>query len=173
MYRTLIVAASIFCIPMSVDAEVFKCTEDGKTVFQDKPCRGSGTAIIVKPASGSAPGDNDGASPEAPPEARLKEHVRSMELERKQREIEYAIRDNENDIQGYQSQMERELAGLQRKKSLARNNLAGAPWEQSISAEMQAVSEKYRTRIQISRDRLTQLRKDAGELRKPTPFLLQ
>ena len=48
MYRTLIVAASICCIPMSVDAEVFKCTEDGKTVFQDKPCRGSGTAIIVK-----------------------------------------------------------------------------------------------------------------------------
>jgi hypothetical protein len=151
---------------MSVDAEVFKCTEDGKTVFQDKPCRGSGTAIIVKPASGSAPGDNDGASPGTPPEVRLKEHVRSMELERKQREIEYAIRDNENDIQGYQSQMERELAGLQRKKSLANNNLAGATWEQ-------AVSEKYRTRIQISRDRLTQLRKDAGELRKPTPFLLQ
>ena len=43
---------------------------------------------------------------EARPETRLKEHVRSMELERKQREIEYAIRDNENEIQAYQSQME-------------------------------------------------------------------
>ena len=102
-----------------------------------------------------------------------------MELERKQREIEYAIRDNENEIQAHQSQMERELASLQNKKRRAKNNLAGATWEQSISIEMQTVSAKYRTKIQVSQDRIAQLRKDAGELRKSeettgkVPFLTQ
>ena len=179
MYRMLIVATSICCIPFSASADVFKCIEDGKTVFQDKPCRGAGMAIAVKPASGSAQTVNEGAPYEARPETRLKEHVRSMELERKQREIEYAIRDNENEIQAYQSQMKRELASLQNKKRRAKNNLAGATWEQSISIEMQTVSAKYRTKIQVSQDRIAQLRKDAGELRKSeettgkVPFLTQ
>jgi predicted RNase H-like nuclease (RuvC/YqgF family) len=179
MYRTLIVAISICCIPYSASAEVFKCIEDGKTVFQDKPCRGAGMAIAIKPASGSAQTANDSAPYEERPETRLKEHVRSMELERKRREIEYAIRANESEIQGYQSQMERELTSLQNKKGGAKNNLAGAKWEQSISMEMQTVSAKYRTKIQVSQDRIAQLRKDAGELKKSeettgkVPFLTQ
>ena len=71
MYRMLIVATSICCIPFSASADVFKCIEDGKTVFQDKPCRGAGMAIAVKPASGSAQTVNEGAPYEARPETRL------------------------------------------------------------------------------------------------------
>lgn len=90
-----------------------------------------------------------------------------MELDRRQREIAYAIRDSEQEIDGYRAQMDRELAALQYKKSQANNNLAGATWEQSISTEMQAVSEKYRTKIQIARDRIVDLRQRAADLGGP------
>ena len=63
------------------------------------------------------------------------------------------------------------LAALSRKKRLAKNNLAGATYEQSISSEMQAVSDRYRTKIQVGQDRVTRLRGDASELRNPTETL--
>jgi hypothetical protein len=92
-------------LPFSLTfAEMYKCAEDGKTVFQDRSCRGSGAAITV--------------------------------------------------------------AGLSNMKALAKNNLAGETWEQSISTEMQTVTEKYRTLTQTARDRISQLRQDAYVIAK-------
>jgi predicted RNase H-like nuclease (RuvC/YqgF family) len=150
--------------------EVFKCVENGKTVFQGTPCRGDGAKVVIKPANGTEVGsENPGkpdASASAPTLTKLKQSVAAMEVERKQREIGYDIRDLERDIDRYQSAMERELAALERKKSRANNNLAGATWEQSISTEMQAVTTKYQSKIQVAQQRIAQLRQQADELSK-------
>ncbi len=146
-------------------AGMYKCVEDGKTVFQDRPCAGSGSAITVTPANSTVAPEN--ASGKVQPEPRsvtkLRDNVRTLESERKQRELAYAIRDAEREVDAYQAQMDRELAALQQKKILAANNLAGATWEQSISTEMQAVSDKYKTKIQITRDRILHLQKQVTE----------
>ena len=163
-------AVSLTCfIAFPASAEMFKCLEDGKTVFQDRPCSGAGTAISVTPANRTTTPGSEGGKPQAEPSSitKLRNHTQSMELDRRQREIAYAIRDSEQEIDGYRAQMDRELAALQYKKSQANNNLAGATWEQSISTEMQAVSEKYRTKIQIARDRIVDLRQRAADLGGP------
>ena len=89
-----------------------------------------------------------------------------MELERRLRENAYEIENLEGKIRHYQSSLDHDLAVLRSKKALANNNLAGATWEQSISTEMQSVSDKYKVSIQIAQDQMSQLRSEASELRK-------
>jgi len=60
----------------------------------------------------------------------------------------------------------RSIIALRYKKSFATNNLAGATHEQSISGEMQVVADRYKVNIQLAQDRMSQLRKEAEELRK-------
>lgn len=53
---------------------------------------------------------------------------------------------------------EAEQAALRAKKERARNNLAGATWEQSISDEMQAVAAAHNTRVSIAQRELEDMR---------------
>jgi hypothetical protein len=143
-------------------AEVFKCTEDGKTVFQDRPCRSSGTAVKVQPANGSMP--NAPASSPQDDLARTKSDINGMALERRRREIAYEIEKLESDIRGFERSRDAELRALRARKIAANNNLAGATWEQSISTEMQAVTEKYKTNIEGARSEIGQLRQQLTEM---------
>lgn len=154
----------LLCLAMLVacgaaNGQVYKCNVGGAVLFQDRPCDGVGQKVEVRPASGTA------ASSTAPIDA-LRLNVKGMELERRIKETEHQVVLGERDINGLQAQRDRELQALQVKKSVAKNNLAGATWEQSISTEMTAVSETYRTRIQVVRDRIDGYRKDIADLRK-------
>lgn len=174
--RVFLLAAALATWANLVGAgEVYKCVEDGKTVFQGVPCPGSGTKVAVKPANAATSPATDSPAPEgsAPRSqtelSKLKQNVETMENERRQRENAYSIKTLENDIYNYELAMDSELTALQRKKNFAANNLAGATWEQSISTEMQAVSEKYRTRIQIAQDKITQLEREIEDLKLKHP----
>jgi hypothetical protein len=170
--RVFLIAALGSCPFGGALAEMYKCVENGKTTFQDTPCLGPGATVSVKPATGnsSSPTPSATSDKSRPPEQssfdKAKEHVRSMELERKQREIDYEIEKLESQIRHYQADLDADLTALSRKKAFAKNNLAGATYEQSISTEMQAVSERYKVNIQIAQDKMTQLRNEAVELRK-------
>jgi hypothetical protein len=168
----LLTAGLAFCWLGTAHGEIYKCVEGGKAVFQDTPCRGSGGAITVTPASGPAPAaplgiansNESSAKPDAT--SRLKDDVRSMEYQRRLRGIDNEIRALEGSILDYQTAMGREIAALQDRKRYAKNNLAGATWEQSISTEMQSVSDKYRVSIQVAQDRISQLRRIAADMQK-------
>lgn len=163
--RTACVGLAVAVFPFSAAmADMYKCTVDGKTVYQDRPCPSTGTAISIKPATGKPSGETTRTAEDNL--VKTKAQVAEMELERKKRDIAYEIERLEADIDGYERAQESELSALRRKKGLAKNNLAGATWEQSISAEMQAVTEKYKTKIQVARDRIAQLRQDAAEIGK-------
>lgn len=171
--RVFLLAAALAAWVSSAGAgEVYKCIEDGKTVFQGVPCHDSGTKLTVKPANRApspataSTAQEGGPSPSLSSLAKLRQNVEMMENERRQREDTYAIEGLEIDIETYEAAMDAELAALQRKKMYAANNLAGATWEQSISTEMQAVSDKYRTRIQIAHDRIVQMQRDLDDLKR-------
>lgn len=68
-------------------------------------------------------------------------------LAERKNSLKYRIAKNDEEIKLFQAQMDLELAELQQKKLNARNNLAGATWEQSISTEMNAVTSRYRSKI--------------------------
>lgn len=88
------------------------------------------------------------------------------DLAGRRRGLDNEIDFKERHIASLRSEMNAELDVLRSKKAMANNNLAGATWEQSISAEMSAVVSRYDARIrslegevarlQAGRDRIGQ-----------------
>ena len=171
-WKVPLITVLVSCPFGGILAETYKCVENGKTTYQATPCLGAGATVSVKPptgnASSSAPSTASDKSepPEQDPLAKTKENVRLMELEHKQREIGYEIQTLEAEIAQYQVGLDRDLAALRRQKAKATNSLAGATYEESISSEMQAVTERYKADIQVDQDKLSQLRSEQAELKK-------
>lgn len=157
----------------------YKCTgPDGRVSFQQVPCSTGGRAERlqlrdsrpepdpVTPAASGAPAQSSqtGRKP-----SRDEIWLKSMERERRLREIDQEIDRERNAVSSRAGMMEREMAALRAKKASANNNLAGATWEQSISAEMQAVAQKYRALNEISTERLKALAEERKDLARPQP----
>lgn len=144
---------------------VNKCVnEHGQVVYQSVPCptTAKGSEITLQkapPAPVTSPTDAEELK-------RIQQTASTMERERRLKDIDREIGSAEGLITNYRQAMNNELSALQQKKQLANNNLAGATWEQSISAEMSAVTQKYDTLIRNQQTRIERLRADADSLRK-------
>ena len=163
-------AVTAFALAGGVQAQVYKCKVDGKTTFSDRPCATDAKPINVRPASG-----HSGAVapvPTAAPAASVPINssnnpqavVAKMERDRALRDIGHDIEIEHSKIREEEESMSRELAALRNKKQYANNNLAGAVWEQSISAEMAAVVAGYEQRIQSRRERVKRLEADRAKM---------
>jgi len=144
---------------------VNKCVDDtGKVAYQSAPCPSAakGSEITLQKAAPPpvvSPADAEELK-------RIQQTTGGMERERRLKEINREIGSVENQITDYRQRMSDELSTLQQKKQLASNNLAGATWEQSISAEMSAISQKYDLLIHDEQTQIERLRADADQLRK-------
>lgn len=156
----------------AANADVNKCSIGGSVVFQEAPCPGAkierrdppspstkaasaATAYVAPPASSPSP------SPNA-----LKERLAVYERERHLREGQQQIEGLQRAIAERNTQMMQELATLKDKKRSAANNSAGAQWEQSISGEMSAVTEKYRTLNEADLQQISALRGEVAEMQR-------
>lgn len=148
---------------------IIKCVgADGKTVFQDVPCAGQGQKIDVKPASGNAT-----ATSPLPPNATLpsgaagdkKEGAFGERWQRRTYLENRGVPDARTPISSHQAQCDSQQRSLAAKKGSATNNLAGATWEQSISAEMQAAATACDTRARELRKQLESLEKELRDLK--------
>src|SRR2546429_5748228 len=101
-------------IPCSAVAEIYKCVQDGKTVYQDQPCRGAGSAIVVVSPETSAASPPVTGSEERL--TRLKAYVNEMARERRKREIAFEIGGLGRAISGHQRGEKNEVAALTGKK---------------------------------------------------------
>lgn len=171
----VLVIASLLAAAGAAQAQVYQCPgPDGRKVFQQSPCAG-GQKIEVKPASGPS-GSGVLASPVAPAAAGLSADERvlaTMQRDRQARERQYRIQDiqaaiaqTEQTIAQRNAQMSAELDRLSRRKAMASNNLAGATLEHSISAEMQAVTQKYKTLNEADFERLRVLRSELEAIQR-------
>jgi hypothetical protein len=159
--RTLVAAllASTISFPASA---AYKCKKSSGYVYQDKPC------IAQAPPDSPLPKmpmpDSSVMQPQETETAvrlrRDKEYLAAREKEKRRAELRYEIEISENRISSLEQQMNNELAGLGERKSRANNNLAGATLEQSISVEMQAVTQKYSVQIEVEQQRIERMRKD-------------
>jgi hypothetical protein len=143
-------------------ADVFKCVENGRTSYQDQPCRGQ--AGVVRIGEGPTAERAAAANEEV---ARLKASVAALEQARRGREAAAAIEGIEREIDGYDKAEQAELAVLRAKQAYASQNLNGAVWEragfeQGLEKEMQSVGERYAAKRQAARGRIEQLQKDAA-----------
>jgi hypothetical protein len=135
-------------------AETYKCQGNGTVTYQQQPCA-SGTAKATL------------AAPDAVSDDAARAHRSRFEADNavrraaaRAKSIDEQIAYNQTRITAYEAMMDAELAALRAKKGQARNNLAGATWEQSISTEMEAVAANYATKIRIAQDEIAALRKE-------------
>lgn len=169
MHRGLILSLALaVCAPSWA---INKCTmPNGKISFQDAPCPGKGEEIEVKPASGRAPAPAPAASDSvasagAPPAKSGKKEGAFGDTWRRKTDLEqHLISSARNELNGHLQGCDRQQRELAAKKGHARNNLAGATWEQSISAEMQAAATTCDTKARDLRARLDSLERELREL---------
>lgn len=157
--RSVILLFLCFSSSFALGGQYHVCTgADGKKSFQDKPCDDAERSEVreyeVRESAPSEPGV-------LPTDSDI---YKQMKADNRRAQINRDIKKSENAISRYQSQMNAELAALRSKKGRANNNLAGATWEQSISTEMQAVSDRYGNMMSIERDRLAEYRRELSGL---------
>ena len=146
----------------------FKCVDSkGQIAFQQTRCSVSDKEQKVRVYVGEAPKPVPAASTAQPTIGPYQRMAANSERERLLEERARVIENLAGQINYLQDtiarrnlQMSAELANLQNKKAYARNNLAGATWEQSISTEMQAITQKYKTMNDVDFERMRQLRSD-------------
>jgi hypothetical protein len=157
-------------VPSAVTAEIYKCVQDGKTVYQDQACRGSGGAVTI-----STP-ETTGAAPAAARTeeslSRLRANVDAMAHERRKRDIAYEVSGFQRAIREYEQAETVELAALADRKGYNYHNLNAAMWQREsifrdIDSNMRAVTEKYAALKQAARDRISRLQKEAADIDKP------
>lgn len=136
----------------------YKCTDNsGKVAFQQTPCASSQKQqeLKVRFINPPQPVQSQASGPQLTTDQRM---LANLEHDRKLRELQQQIEQIEGNINQRNALMSSEIALLQQRKLAANNNLAGATWEQSISTEMQAVTQKYKTMNDTDFERLRQLR---------------
>lgn len=154
------IAALILALPFTAAAQ-FKCTDtEGKVSFQQAPCEGRSRqqSLILKAAPEAQPTPDTTRPASGQGESSEAKTVRMMERDRRVRELTMEVAAAEASVGNRNAAMSAEMAALKNRKQLANNNLAGATWEQSLSAEMQAVAAKYRAINEVELERLKQLR---------------
>ena len=168
MMRVVLVVVLAFAGAVCSAQTIYKCPDaNGRLSMQDTPCAG-GSSINVKPASGADSSVSTTATNAPPPSVErksLKSDVEQMARERRLREIEYEISQRNSRIGGVQAESERRIAQLRQEKLRAKNNLAGATWEQSLSSEMQAIATDTQTKIAALQLDIANLEKELTTLK--------
>ena len=154
---------AVMCLAavLPASAQVYKCKVNGKTVYADAPCGGAKSAVMDIRQDRAVQTASAASTQEA-----LAEKSSKVDKMIKRRQLQDDIDRSESYISSLHSQREREMNALRAKKMRANNNLAGAVWEQSISAEMNAVTSKYDSKVKSEQSRLDNLRDQLAQLDK-------
>lgn len=174
MIRTTLLILAVF-VTQPADAQVYKCTVNGRTAFTDKPCDDNAQPLKVRPAAGhSSPQAQVPTAPvAAPPSPAAPTANTASEREAyaaeaskaaKKRAINDQIHRKKNRLIALRQARDREIAALQSDQRRANNNLAGAAWLQSISQELQAINGKYDTEMRMVQTDIDQLVQDRAAL---------
>lgn len=148
------IALSLILTASPALAGVYKCTDDrGRVTFSQTPCGHSAETVDVRVHTPSGKNVSLVRTATDAGSLRLATNELNRKIARKKREID-----------DLQDEMDTKLTILKAKKYRARNNLPGAVWLDSISGEMQAVTEQYKAKISICTDELEQLRSDLSAL---------
>lgn len=135
-------------------AAQFKCTDaSGRVTFQQVECGPSARqqALQLRRTDEAASSPAAASAAGGTVEQRM---VRQLERERKIRALTDEVARLETVVDQRNAAMNAELDGLRERKLKAKNNQAGATWEQSISTEMQAVTAKHQTLLSVELERL-------------------
>ncbi len=139
LYLLLTMASVVNAHPVFADG-IYQCKDaHGTTVFSQFPCGNDAKKITVDTVN---PSVSDIATTQSANEQNQK-LIEQQQNERHRNAQESRLSQYRQRLTDLQARRDAELRLLQMKKTAANNNLAGAVYENSISEEMKAVSEKY------------------------------
>jgi hypothetical protein len=151
----------------SAGAEIYRCEAGGNVSYQAEPCAtGSGRKVDIAPTSigrDSPPETKGTIQPKGDPKS-LAEKLERVQAEKRLSDVNLEIDGVKNQIATLTTAMDAEVEAIRKRKAYAKNNLAGATWEQSLSQEMAAVTDQYRVKIAVSQNRLADLEKEKQAL---------
>ncbi len=168
MKRKTITLTFIIVITISTiaQAQLYRCIENGRTIFTDMPCDGSAPPMTkqeqqkqIDTVQYSSP-KNDHTYKRQNSDTKAEQvdpHV-VVKLEIKYQDLIEETKRNQKRLSEERAILESKLAALKHKKEYANNNLAGAVWEDSISKEMEAVTEMHKERIEHAKKLLDEKR---------------
>ncbi|MFT6692685.1 MAG: hypothetical protein ACJAXH_003225 [Colwellia sp.] len=157
MIKVVLFILSMILVNKTLAGTVYKCTVDGVIKYSQMPC-GDGEpekVIILDVMSNSI------KSPQKQPQSTtsnndyiIKSHIISNKIKR-----------SEANIKKYQKKMVRELNVLKARTYSANNNLAGAIYQDALSTEMLAVTNKYQSLIDTSTTNINKLKSKINDLK--------
>lgn len=160
----------------SADAAMYRCTVSGKAVWQDRPCPGESSdnnRVVLKGAASasSAPASDPAdaaASPRPTPaetEAQQRDaFLKNAERDNQRRRLEREIKQLNAESESLREEMDADMLRLKARKLSANNNLAGATYQDSISAEMQAVATAYDAKLSNNASKIDRAQKQLDDL---------
>jgi len=139
---------------------IYTCTVDDVTVFSQSPCGNVDKKIDVTVVTPSITYDKIKANTKQVASKTPQQYFDDINLAQSKRKI----RNIESKIKSHQRKLDIELETLKSKKRNAMNNTAGAIYEDSISNEMIAVTNKYTIKINQERERIDNLKQKISRL---------
>lgn len=156
------VFALFFPLTAAVAQDAYRCKVNGAFVYQDQPCANMRQAAASHPSSVPRAAEPVAAANDLD---RQKAFIASQEKNRRIATIKDEIEMLEQQNINAAAHRDGDLANLQARKRLANNNLAGATLENSISVEMQAVTERYAADQAGRNERLRALRDELSRIK--------
>ncbi len=158
--RSLMLALVMLGAPLA-QADIYKCVIGGKTVFSQTPCAPDAVEVRPKVVQPSA----EAMAEQQAVNASVQAAASAMERDRRMRAIERAIEELDARIVQMEAERDRTIARLRFNRLYANNNLAGATWQQSLAAEMEAVAVQYGTSISAAQEERKLLLEEYARLR--------
>ncbi len=149
--KSFLILSIITIVATPSIAQLYSCKVNGSIIYTDRPCDGS-----ASPTSASSQITTQPPAPEKLSQSVAKEEDTRAAVKIEMHYIELIDQQKrlERNLKEERAKLEYELAILKNKKKDANNNLAGAVWEESISKEMEAVTQKHMERIEHAKDLL-------------------
>ncbi len=151
--------------------QYYVCTDAaGKKLFSQSPCAKGSSAEVKTYENHLATTPDDESDVSHSPASTSKklatesDSYRAIRDGNRRNEITRDIKKTEQKISELERRRDLELALLRRQKSYANNNLAGATYQQSISTEMQTVTDRYASLINNHRDDISRMRTELATL---------
>jgi len=141
------VFALLIFYSLSSYSAIYKCKVDGVTTFSQSPCGDTSqeVKVIVR----------NSTSKQAP---HSQTSVKTATNDVDQYLINQEIKRRNKNINRYKLKLNKELAVLKERTYYARNNLAGATYQNALSQEMVALTNKYKTLIDDEKRQISTLK---------------
>lgn len=155
--RLWLVVLSIFLAP-SVNAEIFKCVQDGKTIFSQEPCGANAQLVEIEVHQPSAQSVKEQTAIHVGMQAyssRIERDYGALVLQRR-------IADSASAIAEMMRERDARLADLRAQKNAAQKSKDRA----LISLEISRIYDAFATEIALEKDRRKQLEKELALLRR-------